>query len=370
MKMPPANFVSNARRLQASSETSAAHRVRSVSFVTQVHWYAERILVSVICFTSMTITQQFEAMNMASREVSPSRFRRNASDLCGLFLFPLVVAALPWRIGLRVVKRLARNARTFRVEADAAWNVARHHQDNVDAFEWKERYRLLRWIERADTYLTLARSETWWRRHVDVVGEWPSPDKPGLFLTYHWGAGHWVWKLLHARGIRAYFLARRPVLGDLGISRVALWYGKLRAWGFSRIGSRGPLYTGGSTQRLRSVMADGESIVGMLDLPAQISQRPRRVTLLGDEAILPSRLIEIVKDDAAFIVLFSCGINFDSGRRELRIETLQVPLDVDSVLARYSEHLSARLREAPEYWMMWHEAEAIFVAPGSCNEVV
>jgi hypothetical protein len=290
------------------------------------------------------------------------RLRRNASDLVGLFVLPMVAAALPWSLGYRLLGRLARRSAVFRPEADAAWLVARRYLPAAEEHAWKRRYRLLRWVERADTYLTLSRSARWWQRRIDVEGQWPSPDGAILFLTFHWGAGHWVWKSLRAHGVPAYFLARRPVVGDLGVSRVALWYGSLRAWAFSRIGSLGPLYTGGSSARIRAALGAGENVVGMLDLPAGSAQRPLDVELFGRPARLPSRLAQIARSEAARVAVFSCGFDFATGRRRLRIEALPAQLDEASLLQRYADHLSACLLSAPECWMMWHEAPAIFRA--------
>ena len=65
------------------------------------------------------------------------------------------------------------------------------------------------------------------------------------------------------------------------------------------------------------------------------------------------------------IALFSFGLDFRTGRRDLRVELLPAGLDVEQVLARYAAHLDARLREAPESWQIWREAPAMFVRDGS-----
>lgn len=290
------------------------------------------------------------------------RLRRGASDLIGLFALPMLVAALPWPVGLAVLKQTARSASTFRVEADAAWLVAREHVGEVAESDWKWRYRLIRWVERADTWLTLTRSTAWWRRHVDVTGEFPAAGRGWLLLTFHWGAGNWVWKLLRERGVGAHFLARRPGASDLGASRVALWYGRLRGWAFPRIGSLGPLYTGGSTVRIENAWLRGESVIAMLDLPVAATQPGCRVVLLGKTARLPSRLAQLALSHQVPAVTLSCGFDIASGRRTLRIEQVLQSGDVESTLACYARHLDTCLRAQPEFWLMWHEAPMMFAA--------
>ena len=294
---------------------------------------------------------------------SRSRWRRALADLRSLFFWPILAAALPRSLGYGLLKHLASRSGDFEPEADAAWRGCRLIVERGDEVEWKYRYRLLRWVERADTFLTLLRSRRWWARQVDLDAQWPNPARPSLLLTHHWGAGHWVWGVLQAHGQRAWFVARQPSVADLGAGRIALWYGALRGWSLRRIGGRGPLYTGGSARRVRAAMVAGDSVVGMLDLPANAGQRPMPVTLLDRAAQLPSRLIDVAREAAPTIAVFSCAFDFSSGRRRLRLRVLPDGLSTAEVLAAYAEDLSACLADASECWMMWHESSAIFTAP-------
>lgn len=287
-----------------------------------------------------------------------NRASRVLSDLAGLFLLPAFIALLPWTLGLRVLRCAARRLRTFRPEADAAWEEARRHVATTDHEAWKERYRLVRWVERADTYLGLMRSTRWWKRHVDVEGPWPEEDGAHLLLTFHWGAGNWIWKLLREQGIHAYFLARRPVASDLGASRIALGYTGLRTWALRRMGCLGPLFTGGSIGRIQAAWRSGDSLVAMLDLPTRAGQR---VLLLGRPARLPPRLVELAAAARVPVLTFSCGFDAASGRRRLVLERLPAGLDAGGLVERYARHLDGCLQHSPESWMMWHEARSIFV---------
>lgn len=286
-----------------------------------------------------------------------SRASRVGSDLAGLFLLPALVAVLPWPLGLRVLRGMARRLRTFRPEADAAWEEACRYAATADEAAWKEHYRLVRWVERADTYLALTRSARWWERHVDVAGRWPGKDDARLLLTFHWGAGNWIWKLLRERGIHAYFLARRPVASDLGVSRLALGYAALRTWALRRMGCLGPLYTGGSIERIRAAWRRGDGLVAMFDLPARTR---RAVRLLDRPAELSTRLATLAAEARAPVLIFSCGFDAASGRRRLVLEPLPAGLDAGELVDRYARHLDECLRRSPESWMMWHEARSIF----------
>lgn len=290
------------------------------------------------------------------------RFRRALADAVNLFLLPALLAALPWPLAFRLLRRFAATMTVFRPEADAACAAAQTIVSVADPESWKRNYRLVRWIERCDTFLTLLRSRRWWLDRIDFDGAWPHPGLPCLFLTFHWGAGHWVWKCLRNAGFNAYFVARKPQVADMGVSRLALWYGRLRGWGFSHVGGLGVLYTGGSRRRIREALQAGSSIVGMLDLPVTSGQRTRPVDLLGRSARLPYGLLECLEAPCGKAI-FSCAVDLRTGRRRLRVEPVDAQADVGTLLQRYAAHLDARLRESPESWMMWHEAPAIFVAP-------
>lgn len=286
------------------------------------------------------------------------RWRRAFADAIGLFLLPALLAALPWSLAWRLLRRMAATMPTFRREADAACSAAQAIMPVPDPETWKRNYRLVRWIERCDTFLTLLRSRRWWFARIDIEGAWPSPGQPCLFLTFHWGAGHWVWRCLQAAGFDAYFVARRPEATDLGAGRLALWYGRLRGWGFAHVGGLGVLYTGGSRRRIDEALRAGSSILGMLDLPSH--HATRTVNLLGRPMRLPYGLLECT-DVPCSRAIISCAVDLRDGRRRLRIEPLDPHTDVDTLLQRYAAHLDARLHESPESWMMWHEAPAMFV---------
>jgi len=289
-----------------------------------------------------------------------NRLRHAFTDTLSLFLIPVLAAVLPWRTGFAWLKRMARKSWLYRDAVESAWAAARPYCPGNDAQEWMYRFRLLRLVDHTDTYLTLLHGTDWWQRHVEQFGEWPKSTQARVFLTYHWGAGNWIWRLMRRHGFHAYFLARRAQGRALGRGRVSHWYGKFRAWAIRRIGSRGPLFVGGSTKTLMHTLQTGGSAVGMLDLPARTGQRVRSVELIERIAVFPSGLAETAGQCRAGITLFSAGLDIDSGRRLLRIENLAENADVEEVMRSYAAHLERRLHEEPAHWQIWCEAASIF----------
>ena len=287
------------------------------------------------------------------------RFARTLGDALCLYVIPLTAALLPWRLGFAWLKRLSRVSFLHRDSVASLWSGAAPYFPGADAREWQRRARLLLLVEHTDTWLTLLRGNRWWRRHIRVDGNFPQAGHANLLLSYHWGTGNWIWRVLRAHGIGAYFLARRPHGRSLGLTRLSHWYGRWRSFSLRRIGSSGIIFTGDSADAIRQALAANASVVGMLDLGAGAGQRAADGMLLGRPVRLPFGLVRIAQELGAGIALFSVGLDWQSGERDLRIELVPAT-DAAAAMDAYIRHLDARLRTAPEAWQMWHEAHAIF----------
>jgi len=294
-------------------------------------------------------------------EVRQGTLGRALADALGLYVIPLAAALLPWRVAFALLKQLARWPFLHRESIDSLWAGAVPFFPTADARQWKRRARLLLLVEHADTWLTLLRSDRWWRRHVSISGSIPAADQANLLLTCHWGAGNWVWPILRAHGVGAWFLARRPHGRSLGLTRLSHWYGQLRAWGLRRIGSCGVIFTGDSAEAIRQALAARASVIGMLDIGVRDGRNGVRGSLLGRDVRVPAGLARIAVDSATAVTVFSVGLDWRSGARDLIIHPLPPGADTAAVMAAYLEHLDRRLRQAPEAWQMWHEAHAIFM---------
>jgi hypothetical protein len=288
------------------------------------------------------------------------RLRNAAADALMLFVVPCFVALLPWRIGFALLKRLARSERLYRLSVEPAWNAARAHCPGADEREWKHRFRLLRLVDHVDVYLTLLRGVRWRKRQVVETGEWPAQG-PCVFLTCHWGAGGWIWPRLRELGFDAHFVARRASGRALGMTRLSHRFGIFRAWALRRSGSAAPIFTGASASEVTQALRSGCSIVGMLDLPARSEQQAMTVPLLGRSAHLPTGMARIAVSANVPIALISCGLDPNSGQRDIRVETLTSGLTLEQVMQRYAAHLDMRLREIPAYWQIWREAPGLFI---------
>jgi hypothetical protein len=292
--------------------------------------------------------------------VRSGRLGRAFADALCLYLIPFTTALLPWRLGFALLKQFARASFLHRDSVESLWAGAAPFFADADPRQWKYRTRLLLLVEHTDTYLTLLRSDRWWRTHIAVRGEFPAADRANMLLTFHWGTGNWIWRLLRAHGIRAWFLARRPLGRALGLSRLSHWYGQLRGWSLRRIGSAGVIFTGDSADAIRQALAEKSSVAGMLDIGGRAEQQTVAGTLLHRHVRLPFGLARIAQATGSAVTLFSVGLDWNNGDRDLAIEVIPAGTDAAGIMRAYIGHLDARLHGAPEAWQMWHEAPAIF----------
>ncbi|HET9034187.1 MAG TPA: hypothetical protein VFN25_14940 [Dokdonella sp.] len=295
--------------------------------------------------------------------------KRNVADLISLFVVPIFVALLPWSIGFRVLKGLARYDRRHRAAVEQAWQAAKAHLPEQNEADWKRRFRLLRLLERTDTWLVLFRSSRWWARRIDQVGEWPKQGGPFVLLTYHWGGGQWVWRQLHHHDIQAHFLAKRAAVSDLGAGRVSLWYARFRELGIRRPGNREIIYTGGSSEKIQDALRMGRSVVGMMDVPAASHQASLQRPLLDGAIRFPIGLARLANELDVPVVVFSCAFDINNGRRMLNVISLPAGTPVETTASVYVQHLGACLQAENAFWQIWQAAPLMFaqVEPDSAT---
>lgn len=287
--------------------------------------------------------------------------KRNGEDLIILFIVPIFIALLPWRIGFRLLRVLARHERSHSPNVDQAWEQARLHFPDEDENDWKWRYRLLRLVERVDAWLVLIRPRRWWSSQIVQNGEFPKPDGAHVFLSYHWGGGQWIWSQLVRYGFPTHLISRRAETADLGAGRLSLLLGRARVRGIHRLGGREVIFLGGASSQVRGALADGHHLLGMQDMPPAPWDNALRRPLLDGEVAYPFGLTRLALEARASIVILSFAFDVDTGKRILNVITLPRDVDVDTVATRFVAHLDECLRKESAFWQIWGLAPQMFV---------
>lgn len=288
--------------------------------------------------------------------------KRNGEDLLILFVIPIFVALLPWSIGFRLLRKMARHERSHSANVDQAWEMAKLHFPDENEAEWKWRYRLLRLVERVDAWLVLLRPRRWWRKQIVQKGEFPAAEGPHVFLSYHWGGGQWIWSQLVRYGFETHLISRRAEAADLGAGRLSLLLGWTRLRGIRHLGGREVIFLGGAKGPVQTALAQGHHLLGMQDMPANAWEGALRRPVLDGEVAFPFGLARLAIEARASIVLLSFAFDVDSGKRILNVIPLPRDADIETVATRYVEHLDECLRGESAFWQIWSLAPLLFVS--------
>lgn len=246
-----------------------------------------------------------------------SKVRREAIAALQSVLLPWLALPLPWPLAYRLLRRAARARWLFAADCANALAAARRHIDIADPDGWAWRYRTLRLVDYADFWLSRVRTHRWIARHVDRAGPFPAL-RSAVAISFHWGAGLWGLRALRADGHCSAFVGRPFDPAALG-SHVANLVGRTRFAEVGRATGIPVIYPPGTLRRAGEVLAAGNWIVALPDVPPDDARAAGAVTLFGRPARFADGPIEIARRARVPVVIHRCGLDFDTGRRELDV---------------------------------------------------
>ena len=297
----------------------------------------------------------------------PPRWRVESRDLIELVLVPGLAAVLPWRWCFAIFKRLARVQWLYGAACAAALAQAqtRGQVDPADAERWLTVRRLVTLVDHADHYLAVTRSDAWMQRHLQVQGQWPQPDKPGILCGFHWGAGMWGLRHAHSQGLQVHALVAATEGAPFAGRRVLQWYARARTRSVERALGHVPLVVSGSLRPVIQTLRRNEQVLAVVDVPADQVDASVEVRLLGMQARMPKGMLRLAVSQSVPVTVYITGLDADTGQRWLRITPLGVWQDVDALVPAVFDLLEAALREEPAAWHFWGEAPRFFSSPPS-----
>jgi hypothetical protein len=248
----------------------------------------------------------------------------NSNSFRELIFWPALAAALPWRLGFRLLDSIASRGAVFSGSTADAIAGAASVAPIADERDWKRRYRLTRLVDHCDMFLMRTRGMRWFRRHVDVEGEWPAKG-PFIAMTFHWGAGLWALARMHESGVPVRFVAARTEKDQYRDDFAAGLYARFRFRTVERAGGGPVIYTGGATAAIREALAQGHAVVALYDIPAGMTTKTVQTTVCGRPVALPAGMANLAVQAGVPVVAFEMGLDYRTGRRQLRIEPSFIP---------------------------------------------
>ncbi len=293
-----------------------------------------------------------------------SQLRLELRSVIEHYALPALALLLPWPLAYRLLRLLARYPGLYEEE----WRPALAQAQRLalvpidNALDWAWRYRTVRLVDHADYWLSRLRRHRWLDRHVDRRGAWPALDTPAVGAFFHWCAGMWAVRALLAAGHPSSVLAGRFSTRSMGGARLGYLYGHIRLRELARA-SGGPLiYAPRTVQQSLSALAAGRWVIGTPDVPPSETRIAAPVTLFGRSGQMPEGLLLIARQAGVPVVVFTLALDFDSGRRELRVEGPFDPND-PTLMQRIASTWEGLIREKSWAFSLWPMMSAFFVDP-------
>ena len=292
-----------------------------------------------------------------------TRIKAFIKDLLVLVLIPGLAAVLPWPLCFRVFRSIAGRWRwLYRADCESALRQAHARgivPDNQQGL-WLARRRLTTLIDHADLYLAATRSNAWLRKHVRVSGNWPAVSQAGVLCTFHWGAGMWALRHTHANGMRAHALVAPVNKAHYPGRPVAYWYARARTGMVAKVLGR-PTLDVSATLRpaLRTLMQNGQ-VFAAIDVPSDQVAASVPLKIAGMNALVPSALLRVAVERKIPITLYNTGFSYETGERELSIQTFAPFSTLDEAVADIFFHLDELIAKNSAAWHFWHISDRFF----------
>lgn len=287
------------------------------------------------------------------------RLKAALQDMMTCHALRLLAICLPWPVFFPLAKWLSRFEWLFRNETEAAWRVASQVLGAVDERGWKARCRLTRVVDHVDAFIAARASDSWVGRNVVVTGEWP--DQACVAVTFHFGTGVWALRHMRSSGRRNAFLsatvtkeahAQRPCGYQVELAH-------LKA--VETIGGAPIVWVGGSIAKMRKLLREGISIVGLIDVPGVHAKHGSTVRFLGHTARFPTGLLFLAETEQVPLAVFTCKLDYASGKRMLNIHAFDraSPDRMQNV----ADVLETAIRQESAAWHFWPVLQELVESP-------
>ncbi len=284
-------------------------------------------------------------------------------DALELFVLPALAAVLPWRVCFALYKRLAHWPSLYHPATDAAWPWVQRQLPQINESQWRWERRLLTLVDHADWVLSKTRTRRWLQKHVVVQGQWPSPESTQIICTFHWGAGMWTLQSMRDAGLQVHALAA-SLHGDQFKGRPVLHaYARLRTAQVVKTLGHPTVDVTASMRPVLQAIKDQDSLLGVVDVPADNFASAVDVQLLGESARVPRGLLRLAADRQLPVTVFLAGLDFDTGQRHWQIHSLGTSLDAPALFKTVFQFLDQAIRESPSAWHLWAEMPRFMTQP-------
>jgi hypothetical protein len=290
-----------------------------------------------------------------------SRLFVELQDLLELVILPGLAIVLPWKLAFRAFGWLARQPWLYHEPCSRALQQARAlgwAGENEAHWLWVRK--LVTLIDHADHYLGLTRSDKWMCRHLVVQGSWPADHQPHMLLTFHWGAGYWGLRHAAASGLSPHALVASLDSNAYQGRAVLRRYARSRNANVSNTLGADNLDVSKDLKKIAKSVRLGQPLLGVVDVPADDAKAALDVTILGMKARVPRGLFKIAVERQIDVVVYITGLNTQTGQRFLRIKTIGVFDNIQTLADTLFQELDTVIALDAPAWHFWSVSERLF----------
>lgn len=276
-------------------------------------------------------------------------------------LYPIFLALMPGKQRKRLARYIRRNEAIFRFEIQQAriGYLASGLPQPVD--EVMADLRLTRVIDFADPWLSLLRSDAWFRRHVKITAEPRPPGQGALFVIFHFGGGWWMSRYFRLIGERISIIMFRGFAGRSASDRLAQLFGMMRMKWIERI-CRSPLIVtneGGVKQKMCEVWQRGDHIYIASDIPPVLVRGTVGVPFFGSTGYFPLRPFVLAAEQKVPVYMLVGSWDAETLQPTLNIFELRGATPHEQLATLVAKH-EALMRARPGAWHLWGEWPLFF----------
>jgi hypothetical protein len=285
-----------------------------------------------------------------------ARLARELRCLVEFWLLPLVVALLPYRVGVALARGCARALPLYAAAARAGLAQYGAARPYGDTYAWLAEFRFTQLIDHADLFWTWTRSERFLLERLAAPP--PTGLKPLVVISMHFGQGLWLLPWLRAGSMPARFLSVRFDASAFA-SRLHYLYARLRMRTVERMAGVPPIYTGGARGEIALTLERGGVVYGLIDVPVPPgSATAANARLFGRPVFWPPGLLDCAREGDADVMLLTARCLQDGSRR---VDARRLAAaDIGAVAAAFGGAIDA----TPGAWHVWHFLPA-FTVPGA-----
>ena len=270
-------------------------------------------------------------------------------------MLPGLAAVLPWRLCFALYRQLAKCTWLYRGATDAAWPWAKQSMPGLVQQQWACERRLLTLVDHADCVLSCTRSAHWARKHVQVIGHWPSPDTQQVICTFHWGAGLWTLQAMRQAGLSVHALAASLQGAQFAGRPVLHRYARWRTAQVVKALGHPTIDVSASMRPVLQALKQNNCVLGVVDVPADNVEASVSVTLLGRSVQVPRGLLRLAAERQLPVTLFTAGLDFKTGHRTWVIHSLGVMPNAPELFDAVFGVLNQAIEASPSAWHLWAE---------------